>query len=130
MGKGPLVLRHPRMRLIVHRPDLHAPVAQRAGQSYFTTEHSVATPAAIKLGNLRRSLRRWAAAGCPLAPRSVRRVRGAICAACPHWSGLGNLGLGECRAPGCGCTRAKAWLATEACPLRKWSAVSVPADQT
>lgn len=116
MGEGPLVHRHPSMKLIVHRPDLHPPVPLPPGAT-------VATPAAVKLGNLRRALRRWQAAGCPLAPRPVRRVRGAICSACPYWAGLGNLGLGECRAPGCGCTRAKAWLATEACPLGKWGPV-------
>lgn len=106
------------MRLIVHRPDLEgipllpAPAAP------------VASPAAVKLGHLRRSLRRWQAAGFPLTPRPVRRERGAICAACEHWYPGGNLGLGECRAPGCGCTRAKWWLATEACPLGKWVAIA------
>jgi len=104
------------MRLIVHRPDLHAPIDA-------APVASVATPAAVKLRHLRRALQRWQASGCPLAPRAVRRARAAACAACPHWHPDGNLGLGECRAPGCGCTRAKWWLATEACPLGKWASV-------
>ena len=114
MGKGPLVHRHSGMKLIVHRPDLHGPIAPAPA--------SVATPAAIKLGNLRRALARWNAAGRPMASRATRKARGAICAACEHWRPGGNLGLGECAAPGCGCTRAKWWLATEACPLGKWPA--------
>lgn len=80
------------------------------------------TPAAQKLRNLRRALVRWNAAGHPMASRATRKARGAICAACEHWRPGGNLGLGECAAPGCGCTRAKWWLATEACPLGKWPA--------
>lgn len=104
------------MRLIVHRPDLHLP---RPADTVATA----AAPAAVKLLHLRRALRRWQAAGCPLAPRPVRHARATICTACPHWAPGGNLGLGECRAPGCGCTRAKWWLATEACPLGKWGRV-------
>lgn len=80
------------------------------------------TPAAQKLRNLRRALGRWNAAGRPTASRATRKARGAICSACEHWRPGGNLGLGECAAPGCGCTRAKWWLATEACPLGKWPA--------
>lgn len=86
---------------------------------------NVATPAAVKLRHLRRALQRWQAAGRPLAPRAVRQARGAACRACPHWHPGGNLGLGECAAPGCGCTRAKWWLATEACPLGKWAPSAV-----
>lgn len=107
------------MALIIHRTDLapvNAPIAAPVA--------SVAAPAVAKLGRLLRSLRRWQAAGRPLAPRPVRRARAAICGACEHWNPGGNLGLGECRAPGCGCTRAKWWLATEACPLGKWPAVT------
>lgn len=104
------------MKLIVHRPDLHlaAPAA-------------VAAPAAAKLRNLGRAVRRWAAAGLPLADRATRRSRAALCASCKHWCPTGNLGLGECLAPGCGCTRAKWWLATERCPLGKWPTPPAPA---
>ncbi len=113
MGKGAVVYRGPGMRLIVHRPDLHDPVATPAA--------TAATPSAVKIGNLRRALRRWQQSGFKLTPSSERKTRSSICAACPHWDDAGNLGLGECRAPGCGCTRAKVWLATERCPLGKWA---------
>jgi len=73
-----------------------------------------------KLSNLKSALRCWNASGRPITPKAARRERAGICAACPHWRPGGNLGLGECTAPGCGCTRAKWWIATEACPLRKW----------
>ena len=112
------------MKLIVHRPDLHDPVEST------TPVVAVVSPGATKIRNLRVALRRWRGSGFAMTPGRERRIRSAICAVCPHWHGLGNLGLGECRAPGCGCTRAKIWLATEACPLGKWRAVSVPADQT
>lgn len=101
------------MMVVVHRKDL-GPV--------FTTNR-----VGDKAVTLLTAVRRWQAAGFPLAPGRVRRVRGAICAACPYWAGSGNLGFGECRAPGCGCTRAKIWLATEACPLGKWPSVNADA---
>lgn len=88
------------------------------------------TSAAQKLRNLKTAMKRWQASGFEMAPGRERKIRSAICSVCPHWNGLGNFGLGECKAPGCGCTRAKVWLATEACPLGKWHAVIAPADQT
>jgi hypothetical protein len=78
-----------------------------------------------KLQRLRRELRVWAKAGAPMAPREIRQQRAAICAACTYWHATGNLGLGECRYPGCGCTRAKVALATSRCPAvpPKWGAM-------
>ena len=78
-----------------------------------------------KVQRLRRELRNWRRAGYPLTPRAERKRRDAICAACEYFNKGGNLGLGECLAPGCGCTRAKTWLATSRCPLPepKWRAV-------
>lgn len=73
-----------------------------------------------KFTNLKTAMKKWVASGCQLAPRQQRKIRIAICSVCPHWNGDGNIGLGECLAPGCGCTRAKVWLATERCPLKKW----------
>lgn len=102
------------MRIIVHRPDLDAESSTPAAP--------VVTPTALKLRNLKRALKRWLASGCRMAPSGVRKARLAVCFQCEHWHAAGNLGLGECRAPGCGCTRAKAWLATESCPLGKWKA--------
>lgn len=83
---------------------------------------------ATKLGRVARELKKWAAAGAEFAPRSVRRERLAICAGCSYWASSGNWGLGECTFPGCGCTKAKAALATSRCPQTppKWSAWKRP----
>lgn len=44
----------------------------------------------------------------------VRRRR--ICGGCDYFNAKGNWRLGECQAPGCGCTKAKLWLPTAHCP--------------
>lgn len=45
-----------------------------------------------------------------------------ICRACPggYWSEEGNLGMGKCRHPKCGCAKLKQGLATERCPDGHW----------
>lgn len=55
-------------------------------------------------------------------PDEERDRRLAICRSCPggHWKKGGNLGLGECSHPQCGCTRFKHGWATEKCPLNLW----------
>ncbi len=63
---------------------------------------------------------RWAAAGFPVVDESVYAERSRICEACKFWDGAARLGLGKCRAPDCGCTRFKRWLATEHCPQHLW----------
>lgn len=50
-----------------------------------------------------------------------RDRRLAICRACDLWNEGGNVGLGECKHPGCGCTRFKHGLANETCPLGHWN---------
>lgn len=79
-------------------------------------------PILTKLFRLRHELTAWARAGLPLAPREQRRARLAICQQCEFYAPAGNFGLGECKAPGCGCTRLKLALATSKCPLTppKW----------
>jgi hypothetical protein len=62
----------------------------------------------------------WAARGFPIAPRDLRMQRLAICRACEHWREEARFGLGKCAHPSCGCTKAKLFLATERCPVRKW----------
>ena len=69
-----------------------------------------------KAARLSTELRGWVTAGLPVAPRHVRAARAAACLACPYFDAAGNAGLGECRAPGCGCTKFKRWLASAACP--------------
>ena len=52
-------------------------------------------------------------AGMPLVSAGVRGQRQALCGVCPEFSN------GICHQ--CGCiTPVKTWLATEACPLKKW----------
>jgi hypothetical protein len=51
-------------------------------------------------------------------------ARSVACESCPHWDGAARAGLGKCKAPNCGCTKLKRWLATETCPLRKWPPLS------
>lgn len=106
------------MKLIIHRPDLDEL------STFAPPVVPVVSPAALKLRNLKTAMKRWQASGFEMTPGRERKIRSAICSMCPHWNGLGNLGLGECRAPGCGCTRAKVWLATEECPLKKWKATT------
>jgi hypothetical protein len=73
-----------------------------------------------KARRLGAALVRWTRGGWALAERRARAGRRAACLACPYWRSGGNLGMGECTAPGCGCSRFKRWLATERCPLGKW----------
>lgn len=64
---------------------------------------------------------RAAAKGEPIKASAEERDRRlAICRACKFWDEGGNVGLGECQHPGCGCTRFKHGLITETCPLGKW----------
>ena len=58
---------------------------------------------------------RWRAAGYPVIDEPDYDVRSATCDACEYWNPNGNLWLGKCKAPGCGCTKFKRWLATEVC---------------
>lgn len=55
-------------------------------------------------------------------PDDVLAVRRAACAACEYHDPAGNLGLGECKHPGCGCTGTKLSFAAMSCPLTppKW----------
>lgn len=65
---------------------------------------------------------RWVTAGLPVVTQEVYAGRAVICGGCEYWQADARLGLGECTAPGCGCTSLKLWLATERCPEGKWAA--------
>lgn len=62
-----------------------------------------------------RAIAHWAKAGFPLVSKEIREERMATCQACPYYLPEGNAGLGQCTAPGCGCTSAKLWLETSQC---------------
>jgi hypothetical protein len=71
---------------------------------------------------------RWAAAGFPTVSAEEYALRNMACehsgpegTACEYWDGDARWGLGKCKAPGCGCTRFKRWLATERCRHPKGS---------
>ena len=49
------------------------------------------------------------------------QYRLSVCRSCDLWDEGGNVGLGKCNHPGCGCTRMKHGFATERCPLKKWN---------
>ena len=74
-----------------------------------------------KAQRLRKELGEWKRAGMPISPRAVREARTAVCNACTYWNPKGNWGLGACEYPGCGCTKAKRFLATSRCPAGKWA---------
>ena len=80
-----------------------------------------------KAKHLRAELANWLKNGAKLVSRDVRRERQSTCeeddgsgSPCPMWDPKGNWGLGECRHGNCGCTKAKAALATSKCPMGKW----------
>ena len=75
-----------------------------------------------KAQRLRKELVVWAKGGMKLVPTAVRKARLAVCEACEYYDPKGNWGLGACNAPGCGCSRVKAALATSRCPKGKWAA--------
>lgn len=70
--------------------------------------------------NFRGAVLRWSAAGFPVVSESEYRLRTQACEGCEFWDGKARFGLGKCKAPGCGCTKLKRFLATEKCPLGKW----------
>lgn len=84
------------------------------------TAAPVSLPLRAKAQHLRAALGSWARSGFKKAPRDLRHARLAVCVACEYWNAAGNLGLGECKHPACGCTKLKAALATATCPAGKW----------
>lgn len=63
----------------------------------------------------------WLGQGFKTVPEAVYQERTALCLACEFWDGDARFGLGKCNK--CGCTSLKRFLAKQACPLKKWTAV-------
>lgn len=82
-----------------------------------------------KAFRLRKELTAWIKSGAKLVPKKIRGERLAICKACDYFNASGNWGLGECKFPGCGCSKIKAALASAKCPMKppKWDAWGGPA---
>jgi len=79
--------------------------------------------------NFTKAMGKWIAAGVPVVTEAQYAERAAICAGCELWDGKANLGLGKCKAPGCGCTKFKRWLGSEVCKHpagSKWPALQAP----
>lgn len=68
---------------------------------------------------------RFARSGFAATPPETLAAREATCRACPEWDAAALNGTGRCRKCGCS-TWAKLRMATEACPLGKWEAISSP----
>jgi len=96
---GPIIIPHPP----IARPSLPPP----------PTPWELAT-------NFTNAMTRWVGAGFRVVTRGEYDRRAAICDRCEFWDGKARAGLGHCKAPGCGCTAFKRWLATERCVLGKW----------
>lgn len=128
---------HPLVTRVIHAPHLsklsdeqlkkiydEAPPVERTQfpQIRWNTQSEDAS-VFTKAKRLAKELKDWNAAGRPLASRELRKARLATCATCEYFNKNGNLFLGECKAPGCGCSKAKAFLLTSKCPYpggSKW----------
>lgn len=77
-------------------------------------------PPQEKVLRVSKAIYRWALSGFPVNEREESDRRIAICRACKFWKENGNLNLGECTHPSCGCTKYKTIFATEKCPIGKW----------
>jgi hypothetical protein len=65
----------------------------------------------------------FARSGFATTPPEILAEREATCRACDQWDAAALNGTGRCRKCGCS-TWAKLRMATEACPIGKWKAVS------
>lgn len=70
-----------------------------------------------------RSAHRFARSGFQTTPSDILAEREATCRACAEWDAAALNSTGRCRKCGCS-TWAKLRMATEACPIGKWKAVS------
>ena len=66
---------------------------------------------------------RFARSGFKATPADILAAREATCRACAEWDAAALNATGRCRKCGCS-TWAKLRMATEACPIGKWKAVS------
>jgi len=111
-------------RLVIVRPDLAVPITHLGTQEETpAAAEPLKEPTLVELAtNFTGAMARWAAAGVPVVDQAGYDAREAECGVCEHWDGRARFGMGKCKAPGCGCTSLKRWLATEICPLGKWPA--------
>ena len=88
-------------------------------------------PTLVELAeNFAGAMARWGDAGFRTLTREQYDVRGAACDKCDYWDPAARLGLGKCKAPGCGCTKLKRWLVSEQCKHpegSRWPVLQPPA---
>jgi len=60
--------------------------------------------------------------GFKQVPEEVYEKRLQLCRTCYFWKASGNLGMGKCEHPKCGCSKAKLKLQISACPAGVWGA--------
>ncbi len=105
------------VKVVTHAPHLTKPKPGESPPTVVPKKRlTIQQPVWDKATALARALAQWGMAGLPLASETLKTQRLAICAACELWDPAGNWVLGQCKAPGCGCTKLKAWLLTEKCP--------------
>lgn len=56
------------------------------------------------------------------APNDVYEERLRLCHTCYFWKEDGNMGMGMCRHPKCGCSKGKLKLSVSKCPIEVWGA--------
>lgn len=95
-------------------------IADATGQP--NTQRTEPPPITTQIATASKSLLNWAASGLKtVSPEELERRR-AICAGCEFWESTAFQGTGRCSKCGCS-TWAKLQMATEKCPIDKWSPV-------
>lgn len=97
-----------------NHPDLQPRSDEEPPVAVYVPPLAEPTPAEMAVG-VTQAAARWIAAGFPVVAQAEYDARSAACEPCPFWDGAARLGFGKCKAPGCGCTKLKRWLATEEC---------------
>ena len=77
--------------------------------------------------NFTHAIARFTRSGFAATPPEILAEREATCRACPEWDAAALRGTGRCRKCGCS-TWAKLRMATESCPLGKWTAAPLKTE--
>lgn len=102
---------------VIDPPQVPAPAAAIAAAQAGIPPGAFPEPSPAEMSaNLAKAAARWIGAGFPVVSQTIYDTRSDACQKCSFWDGKARLGLGKCKAPGCGCTGLKRWLATETCP--------------
>ena len=71
-----------------------------------------------------KSLAKWSLSKFAITPQNILKERQEICKLCPEWDSSGIAGTGRCKKCGCS-TQAKLRMASESCPINKWTKYEV-----